>query len=92
MNKITTFEEHLEKNVLNEPGTIYKNAPENIEEEIIKLLKKDDYTTREIILALKLDWDSRKLTGFLKKNPNIRVITGKQTKYGLNNTVNLKLF
>jgi len=86
------FDEQVGNNVLNESGTTYKNVSGNIEEEIIKLLKKEDYTTREIILALKLDWDSRKLTGFLKKNPNIRVITGKQTKYGLTNTVNLKLF
>ncbi len=86
------FEEQLEKNELNESGTKYKNAPENVEEEIIELLKKENYTTREIILSLKLDWDSRKLTSFLKKNPNIKVIAGKQTKYGLTNTVNLKLF
>ena len=86
------FEEQTEKNVLNESDTKYKDASRNIEEEIIELLKKENYTTREIILALKLDWDSRKLTGFLKKNPNIRVITGQQTKYGLNNIVNLKLF
>ncbi len=86
------FEEQFAKNELNDSGTEYKNAPGNVEEKIIELLKKENYTTREIILALKLDWDSRKLTSFLKKNPNIRVIAGKQTKYGLTNTVNLKLF
>lgn len=86
------FEDQSEKYVLKESGPKYNDVSRNVEEEIIELLKKENYTTREIILALKLDWDSRKLTGFLKKNPNIRVITGKQTKYGLNNEVNLKLF
>ncbi len=50
----------------------------DIEKEILDFLEKGVYTSREILLSLKLDWNSRKLTDFLKKNPNVKRIDGKQ--------------
>jgi len=43
-------------------------------------------------LALRSDWDSKKLTGFLKKNPNVKTIAGKPTKYARNNVISPSLF
>jgi len=53
---------------------------------------KGAYSIREIKLALKLDWDSRKLTGFLKKNPNVKTIPGKPVRYIRNNVISTLLF
>lgn len=86
------FLEKTKKDLVNESNTTYNNDSGNIEETIIELLKKEYYTAKEIMIALKLDWDSRKLTNFLKKNPNIKVIGGKPVKYGLSGVINLTLF
>jgi len=86
------FEEPREINIVNEPDVNYNNISRDIEKEIFELLKTESYTAKEIILKLKLDWDSRKLSSLLKKNKNIKVIDGKPAKYGLNNAVNLLLF
>lgn len=78
--------------VTNEPETEYDNSQRNIEKDILNLLQKDAYTSKEILLALKLDWDSRKLTNFLKNNPNVKIIPGKPNKFELNKAINLSLF
>jgi DNA processing protein len=75
---------------LNEPVSNYENR--NIDKEIFDLLRKGSYTSTEIRLALKLDWDSRKLTGFLKKNTNVKTIQGNPTKYSLNDAITPSLF
>ena len=80
------------KLTVKEPEKAYKVEPENIENEILALLKKDNFTSKEIIMALKLDLDTRKFTHFLKNNPNIKIIGGKPIKYGLNDSINLSLF
>lgn len=78
--------------ITNEPETEYDNPQRNIEKDILTLLQKDAYSSKEILLALKLDWDSRKLTNFLKNNPNVKTIPGKPNKFELNKTINLSLF
>ena len=75
----------------NEPISAY-NDNRNIETEINSLLKKGEYTSKEIMLALRLDWDSRKLTDFLKKNPNVKADTSKPPKYSLNENITPSLF
>jgi hypothetical protein len=77
---------------VNESDKAYNDKPENIENEILTLLKKNNFTSKEIIMALKLDLDTRKLTHFLKHNPNIKSIGGNPIKYGLNDSINLSLF
>lgn len=53
----------------------------NIENEILEFLQKGSFTPKEIILGLKLDWETRKLTNYLRNNPNIIKIVGKPTKF-----------
>jgi len=94
LKKITVKDlfESISNNVANEPIGTYKNDNRNIEKEVLELLKSGSYTSKEIVLALKLDWDARKLTGFLKKNPNIKILSGKPAKYLLNDTYTPSLF
>lgn len=53
---------------VNEPLVTYISDNLVIERAIIELLNEGIYTTKEILLALKLDWDSRKLTERSKNN------------------------
>lgn len=90
-NKII-FGEELGEFKVEEPAAHYNDEIKKIEQEILHLLKKEKYSSKEIILALKLNWDSRKLTNYLKKNSNIKSFGGKPVKYGLNDVINLSLF
>jgi len=80
------------KSTENELEKANNDEPDNIENEILTLLKSHNFTSKELIMALKLDLDTRKLKHFLKNNPNIKVTGGKPVKYGLNDTINLSLF
>jgi len=84
--------EPVSKNEVKEPSATYEDGKRNIEKDILELLNKGTYTTKEILLALKLDWDSRKLTNFLKKNPNIKAIAGKPAKFTRNDVISPSLF
>lgn len=79
-------------NEVNEPTDGYENDKRDIEKDILDLLSKGTYTSKEILLALKLDWDSGKLSGFLKKNPNVKTISGRPAKYTRNNVIAPSLF
>ncbi len=80
------------KNKVSEPSATYEGGKQNIEKDILELLNKGTYTTKEILLVLKLDWDSRKLTSFLKKNPNVKAIAGKPAKFTRNDVISPSLF
>jgi len=84
--------EMVDDKVFNDPSNPSGYGKRNIEKEILNLLNKSAYTTREILLALKLDWDSKKLTGFLKKNPNVKTIPGKPVRYSLSDVITPLLF
>ena len=84
--------ETTQKNEVNEPATDYENGKRNIEKEILEFLNKGTYTSKEILLGLRLDWDSRKLTSFLKKNPNVKTITGKPAKFTRTDVISPTLF
>lgn len=84
--------EPVTKIEVSEPSSTYEDGSGIVEKDILELLNKGAYTTKEILLALKLNWDSRKLTGFLKKNPNVRAIPGKPTKFTRNNVISPSLF
>lgn len=88
----TLFNDSENLTITNEPEAGYDTAERDIEKDILNLLQKDAYTTKEILLALRLNWDSRKLTNYLKKNPYVKTIAGKPNKFGLNKTINLSLF
>lgn len=77
---------------VSEPSESYEDSRLNIENDILELLNKGAYTTKEILLALKPGWDSRKLTSFLKKNPNVKAIAGKPAKFTRNDVISPSLF
>ena len=75
-----------------DPEAGYDNAASDYEKEIFEFLKHGAYTSKEIRLALKIDWDARKLTAFLRKNPNVKTVHGKPVKFTRNDVVAGKLF
>lgn len=91
MSSKEIFESYT-KNLVNEPPLMYEEGERNIEKDILELLNKGTYTTKEILLALKLDWDSKKLTSFLKKNPNIKAVAGNPAKFTRNDVILPSLF
>lgn len=68
-------------NEANEKVTNSEDFKRDTEEEILAFLKKGAYTSKEILIALKLDWDGRKLSTYLKKHPNIKSIAGSPKKF-----------
>lgn len=80
------------KNEVNEPISNYEHGKRNIEKDILEFLNKGAYTSKEILFALKLDWDIRKLTSFLKKNPNVKTVSGKPAKFTRNDVISPALF
>ena len=86
------FTDQIVLSQIKEQEVDYKSQDRNIEKEILNLLSKGSYSTNEIILALRLEWNSRKLTGFLKKHPDIKIIRGKPAKFGLNDAITPSLF
>jgi len=75
-----------------EPGAIYGNSDRDYGKEIFEFLKHGVYTSKEIRLALNIDWDARKLTAFLRKNPNVKTVPGKPVKFTRNEVVAGELF
>ena len=75
-----------------DPEAGYDNAASDYEKKIIEFLKHGAYTSKEIRLALKIDWDARKLAEFLRKNPNVKAMPGKPVKFTRNDVVAGKLF
>lgn len=81
-----------EINELGEPEALYEKRERNIEKEILDFLENGSYTSKEILISLKLDWNIRKLTSFLKKNPNVKTIDGKPVKFTRSEITLLNLF
>lgn len=52
-----------------------------LDEKIYNLLSKGEYTSKEIIEKLNIDWKSRSMTSYLKKKDNILVIQEKTFKF-----------
>ncbi|SDA96039.1 Predicted Rossmann fold nucleotide-binding protein DprA/Smf involved in DNA uptake [Algoriphagus alkaliphilus] len=63
-----------------------------LEQKILAFLTKGPFTAKEITIGLKLDWDTKKVTTFLKKNPNVKMIEGKPTKFSRTDATTLTLF
>ncbi|MCK4678904.1 MAG: DNA-protecting protein DprA [Bacteroidales bacterium] len=59
--------------VVNKPSSTL----EDVDSKIIKLLSLGVFSSKEIIKRLKIDWTTRKLTNYLKKNQNIEVLNKK---------------
>lgn len=98
-NRIQTIINHdlfaqVDNFEMHEPAMPYskKIEQQNPAESIIDLLRQDAYTITEIKMILKLDWNSRKLSAFLRKNPNIRITENKPAKYSFNKDYTPSLF
>ncbi|NII25901.1 DNA-processing protein DprA [Pseudoflavitalea sp. X16] len=83
-----------ELNIVNEPAGIYEVADKskNIEREILDLLKKGSFSAKEIMLTLKLDWEGKKLSNFLKSNPNVKSLGGKPARFCISDSTAPSLF
>lgn len=64
----------------------------NIEAEILALLANGAYSAREILLTLRLDWDGRKLSRFLKNHPAVRTTGDKPLRYSRNDQTTFSFF
>jgi predicted Rossmann fold nucleotide-binding protein DprA/Smf involved in DNA uptake len=84
--------ENVPGQMINDSQLTYLKVSGDIEKEILDLLKKGAFTVEEIKLSLKLDWDGRKLTAFLKKQSGIKAIPGKPVRYTLNKLTSPTLF
>ncbi len=80
------------KHEVNEPNANYEINKRNVEKDILEFLNQGIYTSKEILLALRLDWDNRKLTNFLKKNPNVKTISGKPSRFTVMDVISPSLF
>ncbi|MBU0559331.1 MAG: DNA-processing protein DprA [Bacteroidetes bacterium] len=65
---------------------------ESIETKIIELLKMGEFTSKEIAKKLNLDWDTKKLTPFLKSHSMVRTIKSKSLKFTFWQSEELSLF
>lgn len=72
--------------LISEPNVI------SFEKTIYELLNKGEFTSNEIIKILNLDWDSRKLTSFLKSHMKVQTINKKPLKFTLKQSEELSLF
>jgi len=61
----------------------------HVEEEILRLLEKGAYSSREILLALNLDMDGRKISRFLKNHPGVKTTGDKPLRYTRNDQTTL---
>ena len=68
------------KSLVNEPATDYENSKRNIEKGNVEFLNKGTYTSKEILLGLKLIWDSR-TDQFLKKESERKKSWWKPAKF-----------
>jgi DNA processing protein len=74
--------------ILSEEKQDFKAAKTDMLQEVLRLLQSGPLTAKELILALKMpDWDVRKLGAALKKNPQVRVVSGKPVKFARNDSI-----
>ncbi len=64
----------------------------NIEEKIIDLLKSGVFPTKKIVDCLKIDWDTRKISKFLKSRQDVLTIQGKPLKFTHKDSSQTSLF
>jgi predicted Rossmann fold nucleotide-binding protein DprA/Smf involved in DNA uptake len=59
----------------------------NYENEIIEFLKTGEYTAKDILQKLQMDWKEKKLRDFLKSHKNVKAINQKPIRFTLKNPV-----
>ena len=76
-NVIEYHTNNVNQDVVNELITNYND----VEAKIIEVLKKGIFTSKEIIEELNLDWNTRRLTGYLKNRKDIITINKKPLQF-----------
>ncbi|MBN1337694.1 MAG: DNA-protecting protein DprA [Bacteroidales bacterium] len=72
------------KSVLSEANQLSLNEPAvNYENEILDLLKKGEYTVKDILKKLQLTWSEKKLRDYLKSKKEIETTNKKPLRYTL---------
>lgn len=61
--------------------TISVSSLNNIEAKIIDLLKNGDFSAKQIVNRLEIDWTARKVSDFLKNREDVLTIKGKPLKF-----------
>jgi len=77
---------------VNESSVSYHEPRENVEKNILEFLTNGAFTIKEILEKLKLDWDSKKLSRYLRNNSNVKIIAGRPVKYTRSEVVSPLLF
>lgn len=72
---ILSYEQQININVVSKPDL------NDVEYKIIEFLKKGIFTSKKIVDTLNLDWNSRKVSIFLKKQNEIITLKGKPLKF-----------
>lgn len=62
-------------------STVSEPDLNNIEEKIIEFLKSGAFPAKEIVDSLKIDWNSRQVSSFLKSREDIITIQGKPLRF-----------
>jgi len=74
---ILSYEQQIDmnQNIVSEP------KPNDVEYKIIELLKKGVFTSKKIVDTLKLDWNSKRVSSFLKEQDGIITVKEKPLKF-----------
>ena len=62
-------------------SVVSEQAINIVEQQIIELLKTGVFDSKSIVKKLKIDWSSRKVTSFLKKQDDVKIQKGKPMKF-----------
>ncbi|MDD4216187.1 MAG: DNA-processing protein DprA [Bacteroidales bacterium] len=73
----------------NDKSLLFEPNSNEVEEKIIAFLKKGVFSAKEIVSFLKIDWNSRQVSNFLKNKRDIITIQGKPLKFTHHNKSNL---
>jgi len=84
--------EHQYEKIATESQIVSEQKIEFNENIIFELLNKGEFTSKEIIAKLKLDWNPRKLTSFLKSQKNVKTINKKPIKFTISQQDEYTLF
>ncbi len=88
------FETKPSEHLVSESKPNYDSKEEsNVERKIIKVLQKEGtFSSKELIDKLGLNWSGKKMTEYLKKRSDVKIIKGKPLKFEFDKTCRDSLF
>lgn len=66
---------------ISRPISVVSEPAINYEYKIVELLSTGEYTAKEILIKLKMDWSEKKLRDFIKANKEIEMVTKKPQRF-----------